>query len=280
MPGPKHLDPSSSPRALLGAELRHARENAGLSQEALGAPLFVSGSFIGQLEAGTRRIQHKMAVQLDELLGTNGFFERNCEAAGKSRYPDHFAEAAEAEALASAIREYAPLLIPGMLQTPGYARAVCRAYDPTAVDDVIEERVEARMARATLLDDPTTPLFWAILDEAVIRRVVGGPAVMAEALRHIAQMIRRHRIIIQVVPFQQGAHAAMGGAIKLMYFDDAPPMVYLQGPGTGLLDDEPVTVRRHELAYDFLGASALSPKDSLALIESVAEDYAHGDQSP
>lgn len=124
MPGPKHLDPSSSPRALLGAELRHARENARLSQEALGAPLFVSGSFIGQLEAGTRRIQLKMAIELDRMLGTNGFFERNCEAAGKSKYPDHFAEAAEAEAIAATIKQYAALLIPGMIQTPAYAEAV------------------------------------------------------------------------------------------------------------------------------------------------------------
>lgn len=280
MPGPKHLDPSSSPRALLGAELRHARENARLSQEALGAPLFVSGSFIGQLEAGTRRIQLKMAIELDRMLGTNGFFERNCEAAGKSKYPDHFAEAAEAEAIAATIKQYAALLIPGMIQTPAYAEAVFRAYEPTAPDDVIDKLVEDRLARAKLLGDPTTPMFWAILDEAVIRRPIGGPEVMAEALRHVAALIRRHRIIVQVLPFRVGAHAALEGALKLMYFDDAPPLAYTEGLNTGRLDDDPATVKRHELTYDLLGASALSPGDSLALIESVAEDYAHEDHSP
>lgn len=104
MPGPKKLDPSSSPRALLGAELRHRREAAGLSQDDLGAPLFVSGSFIGQLEAGTRRMQVDQAQKLDEVLGAGGFFVRNCAALKKSKYPDHFAEAAEAEAVAETIR--------------------------------------------------------------------------------------------------------------------------------------------------------------------------------
>ncbi|MEV8306784.1 helix-turn-helix transcriptional regulator [Streptomyces flavidovirens] len=278
MPGPKDLDPSSSPRALLGAELRHAREKAGLTQEELGQPLFVSGSFIGQLEAGTRRMMPEYAVKIDDILGTGGFFERNCKASTKSKYPDHFAEAAEAEAIATAIKEYAPLLIPGLLQTEPYARAIFRAYQPTATEETIDELVVGRLDRTRLLDDPTKPLLWVVLDEAVLRRKVGEPAEMAQALRHVAAMARRHRVIAQVLPFDAGGHAAMGGAIKLMTFEDAPPLAYLEGPGTGRLEDDPATVARHQLAYDLVGAIALSPKESLALIESVAEDYAHEDQ--
>jgi transcriptional regulator with XRE-family HTH domain len=278
MAGPKDLDPSSSPRALLGAELRHAREKAGLSQEYVGQRLFVSGSFVGQLEAGTRRMQPQYARVLDEVLGTDDFFQRNCEAAAKSKYPEHFAEAAEAEADAATIREYAPTLIPGLLQTPAYARAVCVAHQPTAPQEEIEELVTARMERAKLLDHPTKPLLWAVLDEAALRRMTGGPAVMAEVLRSITALIHRRRVIVQVLPFARGAHTLMGGAIKLMAFDDAPPLVYFEGPGTGRLEDDPATVTRYELAYDLLGATALSPDESLALIESVAEDYAHEDQ--
>ncbi|MFC8915885.1 helix-turn-helix domain-containing protein [Streptomyces sp. NPDC057116] len=278
MPGPKDLDPSSSPRALLGAELRHARENARLSQDALGERLFVSGSFIGQLESGTRRMQPEIAAKIDDILGTNGFFQRNCTAANKSRYPDHFAEAAEAEAVATAIKEYAPLLIPGVLQTERYARAVFRGGRPTASEDAIDELVEARLARTHILDDPTTPLFWTVLDEAVLRREVGGPAVMAEALRHIAVLGRCHRVIVQVIPFRAGAHTALAGALKLMSFVDAPPLAYLESLGSGQLHDDPATVKHYELSYDLLGASALSPQESLALIESVAEDYAHEDR--
>ncbi|MFI6084074.1 Scr1 family TA system antitoxin-like transcriptional regulator [Streptomyces sp. NPDC051217] len=280
MPGPKKLDPSSSPRALLGAELRYARERAGTTQEALGAPLFVSGAFIGQLEAGTRRMQREYAVKLDEILGTAGFFERNCDAATKSKYPDHFAAAAEAEAIATAIKEYAPLLIPGLLQTEAYARAVFRAYQPTAPEAVIDELVEARLERAKLLSDPTTPLFWGILDEATLRRQVDGPAAMAEALHHVANLARRHRIIVQVLPFSAGAHMALEGALKLMSFSDAPPLTYLQSMGSGQLLDDPASVARYELTYDLVGASALSPRESLALIEQLAEDYDHEAQQP
>ncbi|MFF2329187.1 MULTISPECIES: Scr1 family TA system antitoxin-like transcriptional regulator [unclassified Streptomyces] len=278
MPGPKKLDPSSSPRALLGAELRHRRERAGLSQEELGLPLFVSGSFIGQLEAGTRRMQLDQAQKLDEILNADGFFVRNCEALKKSKYPDHFAAAAEAEAAAAKIREYCPLLIPGLLQTEPYARAVFRAYQPAAPESVIDDLVAARLERAQLLTDPTTPLVWAVLDESVLRRQVGGPAVMAEALRHILKLAREHRIIVQVLPFGAGGHAAMGGGLKLMAFSDAPPLAYLDGLGSGQLLDDPAAVSGYELTYDLLVANGLSPKASLALIESVAEDYAHEDQ--
>ncbi|MFF9567557.1 Scr1 family TA system antitoxin-like transcriptional regulator [Streptomyces sp. NPDC014685] len=275
MPGPKKLDPSSSPRALLGAELRHRREKAGLSQDQLGLELFVSGSFIGQLESGTRRMQEDQARRLDEVLKADTFFVRNCAALKKSKYPDHFAEAAEQEAKATAIKEYAPLLIPGLLQTEAYARAVCRAYQPTAPEDDITELVVARLERAQLLADPTTPLFWAVLDEATLRRRVGGPAVMAEVLHHVAALIRARRIIVQVLPFSAGAHKAMEGSLKLMFFGDAPPLAYLQCLSTGALHDDPAMVRHCELTYDLLVANALSPEASLAMIESVAEDYAH-----
>jgi transcriptional regulator with XRE-family HTH domain len=278
MPGPKKLDPSSSPRALLGAELRHRRDKAGLSQEELGLPLFVSGSFIGQLESGTRRMQVDQAQKFDEILHADGFFVRNCVALKKSKYPDHFAEAAEAEAVAKTIKEYAPQLIPGLLQTEAYARAVFRAYQPTAPENVIDDLTTVRLNRAHLLSDPTTPLVWAVLDEAVLRREVGGPAVMAEALQHILKLAREHRIITQVLPFGAGAHMAMQGPLKLMSFEDAPPLAYLQGLGTGKLHDEPATVRHYELTYDLVVASALSPEASLALIESAAEDYLHEDQ--
>ncbi|MFF1682576.1 Scr1 family TA system antitoxin-like transcriptional regulator [Streptomyces sp. NPDC058256] len=280
MAGPKDLDPSSSPRALLGAELRHAREKADLSQEELGQRLFVSGSFIGQLEAGTRRMLPEYARMLDEVLGTEDFFARNCGAAAKSKYPDHFAEAVEAEAIATTIRHYLPLLIPGLLQTPRYAAALFRTYRPTVPDAEIDELVATRMERARLLNDPTTPLLWVVLDEATLRRPVGGTATMAEALRHVAGLASRHRIIVQVLPFAAGAHAGMGGSLKLMEFADAPPLCFVEGLDMGKLLDDPATVARNALTFSLLQAAALSPQDSLALIESVAQDYEHGEQHP
>lgn len=278
MAGPKKLDPSSSPRALLGAELRHRREKANLTQPELGALLFMSGSYISLLEAGTRRMLLEYAAKFDEILDTDGFFARNSEVANKSRYPDHFAEAAEAEAIALAVREYTQQLVPGLLQTEAYARAVFRAYRPTAPQEVIDELVAARLERARLLDHPTDPLLWVVLDEGVLRRTVGGATVMAQALRRVLALAERRRIIVQVLPFGAGAHPALGGAVKLMEFDDAPPLAYLEGLGTGQLLDDPALVAHYRLTYDLVGAAALSPEASLALIASVAEEYAHDDQ--
>ncbi|GGV48545.1 helix-turn-helix domain-containing protein [Streptomyces spectabilis] len=275
MTRPKDLDPSSNPRALLGAELRHAREKSGFSQEELGCRIFVSGSFIGQLEAGTRRMQPDHARMLDEALGTGGFFARNCKAAAKSKYDEHFAEAAEAEGHATAIRQYAPLLIPGLLQTPAYARAVNRAYDPTTPEETVDEWVDGRMERARLLDHPTKPLLWVVLDESALRRETGGRAVMAEALRHIAGLARRSRAIVQVLPLSAGAHAAAQGALKLMEFEDAPPLVYFEGVRNGRLEDDPAMVDQLRFVFDLLAADALSPEKSLALIEALAQDYTH-----
>ncbi|MEU1401401.1 helix-turn-helix transcriptional regulator [Streptomyces sp. NPDC005728] len=275
MAGPKDLDPSSSPRALLGAELRHAREKAGLSQEELGQRLFVSGSFIGQLEAGTRRMQQEFARMLDEVLETGGFFTRNCKAAAKSKYPVPYEVVSESEAPATAIRQYAPLLIPGLLQTAAYARAVNRAYDPTTPEETIDEWVTGRMERTRLLDHPTKPLLWTVLDEAALRRLTGGRAVMAEALRHIVGLARRNRVIVQVQPLSAGAHSAMQGCLKLMEYEDAPPQVHFEGVHSWRLEDDPATVAQVRFTFDLLVASALSQEKSLALIEALAEDYAH-----
>ncbi|MEU6847706.1 helix-turn-helix transcriptional regulator [Streptomyces sp. NPDC046716] len=269
----------SGPKDLVGEELRHARERADLTQQALGELLFVSGSYVGQMEAGTRRILPDMAARLDEALGTSGFFARHCTKARTSKHPEHFAAAAEAEALAVEIRQYQSLLVPGLLQTPDYARAVFIAYQPTAPDEIISNLVAVRMERAHLLDDPTKPLLWAVLDEAVLRREIGSPAVMAEALSHVAALARRRRAIVQVLPFSAGAHASLDGPLKLMYYDDAPPLSFIEASSMGQLTDDPATVTRHQLTYDLLRADALTPRQSLALIESAAEDYAHEDRA-
>ncbi|TWG04778.1 hypothetical protein FHX80_113250 [Streptomyces brevispora] len=161
------------------------------------------------------------------------------------------------------------------MQTEAYARAVFWAYQPTAAESVIDELVTTRLERTQLLTDPTVPMLWVVLDEAVLRRRVGGPGAMAAALRHVAELVRQHRIVAQVLPFPEGAHVALEGSLKLMAFPDAPPLAYVQGLGTGQLQDDPATVRRCELTYDLLVASAISPAASLALIESAAEEYDH-----
>ncbi|MFF7609081.1 Scr1 family TA system antitoxin-like transcriptional regulator [Streptomyces parvulus] len=139
-------------------------------------------------------------------------------------------------------------------------------------------RRRRRPVRAVpLLADPTEPMLWAVIDESALRRTTGGREVMAGALRHIADLMRKNRVIVQVLPFDAGAHPAMQGCVKLMDFAGAPPLVYLEGVGTGRVDDDPATVGRYRFYYELLMVSALSPTKSLSMIEELAQNYAHGD---
>ncbi|WP_407553242.1 helix-turn-helix transcriptional regulator [Streptomyces sp. Pv4-95] len=257
-----------------GSELKRRREDAGFTQEALGRRVFVSGGHIGQFEQAIRKPQIDVAKRIDEVLQTDGFFERMCrELINDKRYADYFAAVAELEGMATKICDYAPTVMPGLLQTADYARAVTRATNPFASFEYVEEKVTARMDRAHLLRGAKRPAFWVILHEPVLRIPVGGPLGMAEQLEQVVSLTQECTVLVQVLPDSAGAHAAMAGMMRLMEFDDAPPTVYTESVFSGNLLDDPALVKRAQDAYDLLRAAALSPEASLALIESAAEDY-------
>ncbi|MBV1948157.1 helix-turn-helix transcriptional regulator [Streptomyces sp. BV129] len=257
-----------------GTELKRRREDAGLTQAELGARVFVSGGYIGQFEQAIRKPQLDVAQRIDEVLRTDGFFERLWRKLIKDQqFAEYFAHAAELERLATSICEWAPTVVPGLLQTPDYARAIYRAANPLSADEWIEEMVRLRMDRAEILKDATRPLYWAVLHEAVLRMPVGAAAVMARQLGHIAKGVRSHQVLVQVLPFSAGPHPQMGKMMVLKEFDDAPPTIYTEGVLSGNLLDDPAVVKRVRSDYDLLRAAALSPDASLAMIETAAEDY-------
>ncbi|MEV0035519.1 helix-turn-helix transcriptional regulator [Streptomyces sp. NPDC050804] len=270
---PKPVDTSPSVHALLGAELKYHREKEGMSQGEVGKQLSLTGAFIGMLEAGTRKIRPEIALRIDEIFDTGGFFFRHCDALKKLRQPDQSVEAAKAERTAIRIQEYAPQVIPGILRTKAYAQAVLHSGLPTAAEDAIKDLLTPLLERIKMLQDATGPAVWTVLDEAVLQRMIGGPAVMADALRQIATLMRRRRIIAQVLPLAASGHPAIEGALKLMTFSDAPTLAYLKCFASGRLVDDPETVAQYQFAYSLIGASSLSPPDSLDLIESMAEYY-------
>ena len=257
-----------------GAELRRHREDAGLSQAELRGRVFVSGAYIGQFEQAIRKPQLDISQRIDQILQTDGIFERLCrKLINDKRYADYFARAAELERHATQICEFAPSLIPGLLQTGAYARAVTLAMNPFAADEYVEEKVSGRMERQDILKDATRPLYWVVLHESVLRVPVGGTAAMAQQLEHIAGLVRERTVVVQMLPYSAGAYALMNGMVVLMEFDDAPPTAYTEAVYSGNLLDDPAVVRRTQSAYDLIRAAALSPEASLTLIESVAEDY-------
>ncbi|MGW0786463.1 helix-turn-helix domain-containing protein [Streptomyces sp. NPDC002913] len=275
MPLPKDLDPYANPRAFYGAELRRLREAAGLSQNELGERAFCSGTYIGLFEAAERRPQADISRALDELLGSGEHLQRLCRLARTSKVAGYFADAAELQLRAVSIAEYSTMVVPGLLQTESYARALTRAAHPYASDDVIDNHVRTRMERGSLLDAPLAPVLWVILHEAALSVPVGGAPVIAEQLEHLhAQGSTRPRVVVQVLPFSAGANPLMDTAVTLMHFSDEPPAAYTEAAYSGQLVEDPRLVERISSAYDLARASALSPEASLSLIESAAKGHA------
>ncbi|MFJ7494578.1 Scr1 family TA system antitoxin-like transcriptional regulator [Streptomyces sp. NPDC097727] len=275
MPQPKDLDPYTDARSFYGSELRRLREAAGLSQSELGDRVFCSGTYIGLFEMAERRPQEDMSRAFDELLGSGEHLQRLCRLARKSKVAGYFADAAELQKQASRIEEFSSMLVPGLLQTESYARALTRSAHPFAEAEVIEGHVRTRMERTSLLNSVSAPVLWVVIHEAALLLPVGGSAIMAGQLNHLAEQISsRPRIVTQVLPFSTGAHPLLHSAVTLMQFTDAPAVAYTESAYSGQLVEDPLLVEQYRSAYDLARAAALSPEVSLDRIVSAAKEFA------
>jgi transcriptional regulator with XRE-family HTH domain len=278
----KDIDGSMSVPTFYGAELRWKREAAGLSLEALLEGSFFGKTYLSDIERGERRMPVELARHVDQVLGTDGFFERHCEDVRKARRAGHagyYEKALEAEKHAKTIEVWGPTILPGLLQTPAYARAVVRATHPLALDDEVEEKVTARMARGCLFEkDHRTPSYWAILHESLITDPILSSSEMAEQFDRIVELADRRRIATQIVLRKSGPHPFMLGTAMIMTFPDAPPLFYTESLHSGDTIDDPALVEEYRRSYDLLRAVALSPDTSLAMIKAAAEEYRNGKQ--
>ncbi|MEV6119119.1 helix-turn-helix transcriptional regulator [Streptomyces sp. NPDC052077] len=276
MPARKDPDASASVPSFYGAELRYKREAAGLTLEQLIEGSYRGISFLSQIERGERRMPVDLARHVDLRLDTDGFFERRCDDVAKARQTGHawyYADVPDMEKRAQTLEEWAPMSVPGLLQTGDYFRGRIQYADPEASPEKCEERVRARLARAELWTLPVRPSYWGILNESVLRRTPLSPSVMAEQVEHILDLVRSTRSIIQVVPETSPWTPLDYGVVKIMTFADAPPTVYAEGDHTGQLIDYPAQVAGFRRKYDLLRAVALPPAESLALMEELARTY-------
>lgn len=262
-----------TPHEFFAAELRQRREEAGLSQSALGELVVCSPSLIAQFEAGRRRPRWDDVKRLDAALGTGNLFTRLRRTLEDARFADHFAEAAEAEQQATMIETYAGVLIPGLLQTEGYAREVFRTARPHTTPESLEALVVNRLSRTEILADPATPVMWAILSEEALRRPVGGHLTMAEQVVHLAHLGRGGRVLLQVMPLAAGAHALMECMLNLYTLPESPDLAYADSLHSGTLFDDPASVARLRLSFDLARASALAPDTSLDFLDTVIEEH-------
>ncbi|OWA21694.1 transcriptional regulator [Streptomyces sp. CS057] len=258
--------------ALFGSRLRKLRVAAGLTQTEVGLLAHVVGSRIAQLERATgAKPTLELTRVLDKELVADELLIDLWPYVYREAYPDWSRAFIAYSARAAVIREYASHVVPGLLQTPEYARALLSVGHTLRDAEHLEERLEARLDRQVRLTGPDRPELWIILDEAVLRRPVGGAAVMQGQLEKLLRMAEEPNVTIQVLPFDQGAHGSLGGSLTVLVMPDGTEIAYTEGAHYGQLTEEPDEVERFVLTYDQLRAMALPPLMSLAMIRSVLE---------
>lgn len=263
-------DPDSA-AAFFGGELARARHRAGLTQEQLAEKLNYSRGAVANVETAQRPPQKDFAVRCDEILDTGGLLERAWKLVSRESVPAKYRGFIEEEERAKTIHTYEQVFPPGLLQTQAFARELLAGVR-MAHDNHVDTQVEARMRRQEILrrDDP--PRLRAVVDEAALRRTIGGPDVMRDQLKHLLEMGQMRHITIQVIPFTAGAHAAMNGQMTIFDRLDGQPVLYYEGPTGGHVVSDVGVVSDAVDRMDVLRAQALSPDDSAEMIRQVMEE--------
>lgn len=272
-------DRSRTPEGVFGKALKFYRERAGLSQTELAALSNYSNTVLSKIERGDRPPAEGFPERMDAIpqLATDGEMARLWgwleDSARHRAYPGWFDRWPDFEATAVALRTFQLVVIPGLLQTDQYARAVLRTRIGDT-DDAIDAMVEARMTRQAILRNAKPPTLWAALDEGVLHRPVGGPHVMREQLNRLAEAATLPNVVIQVVPAGTGAHEGLrGGAFVIADFADHPSVAYQDTAVQGQIIDSADDVASLVVLLDTIKSVALPRAASLELIEEVAKTW-------
>jgi hypothetical protein len=222
----------------------------------------------------------ELARALDEVLGADGLLVEMWPFVYREAFPDWSRAFMAYSEEAVLIRQYAAHVVPGLLQTEAYARAVLSLDSSLTGKDQLNERVSARLARQERLKEQDRPQLWVVLDEAVLRRPIGGTGVMRKQLTRLLEAASEPHVTVQVAPFSQGGHEAMGGSLTLLTLTDGTEVAYTEGADHGQLLEEPDGVGRYAVIYDHLRAAALPPLMSLDMIRSAMEGTYRGADVP
>jgi transcriptional regulator with XRE-family HTH domain len=281
--------PGSGPtvlRILLGSQLRMLREVKGITREEAGYAIRASGSKISRMELGRVSFKERDVTDLLRLYGVDEdeaatLVELAIQANSPGWWhkygdvlPDWFQVYVGLEEAASLIRLYEVQFVPGLLQTADYARAVVRLGQPGAATEEIERRISLRMGRQELLTKPGGPRLWAIVDEAALRRPIGGKEVMRAQLVQLLEATEQPQVTLQVMPFRSGGHAAEAGAFTIMRFPepDLPDVVYLEQLTSALYLDKRDDVEKYTEVMERLSVEAESPERSVHILSGMLEE--------
>jgi transcriptional regulator with XRE-family HTH domain len=274
----------------LAAELRRLRAEAELSREQVAAQTSVNEGTLYRLETARARPQRRTLLALLDLYGVSEAVRSDLLDLSKSadgqgwlrpyqpELPEEYAAYISFEAEARSVRNYESLFIPGLLQTEDYARAVITGTLPMASQPEVEQRVQARIERQELLTAERPLELWAIVDEAAVRRMVGGPGIMRGQLLHLLKAVDSPNITLQVITFEAGAHPGMPGSFVYMEFGEAadPELVYVDTLAGDLFLEAEADLRRYSQMFDHLRATALSQSQTTDMISAVTKSLKGG----
>ena len=273
-------------RMVVGAQLRRLREAKGISATDAGYAIRATHSKISRMELGRVSFRPRDIADLLTMYGVHDEQERSAflTLASEANVPGWWHGSADLlpgwfepylglEEAARVIRNYEVQFVPGQLQTADYARAVIRLGYPEVAAEEIERRTTLRMSRQQLLTRPEGPHFWAVLDEAALRRPLGGPGVMRDQIDHLIEAAARPNVTVQVIPFRAGGHPAAGGSFSLLRFPepDLPDVVYLEQLTSALYLDRRADVDSYHAVMERLCLQAAPATDTAMLLREIRE---------
>jgi transcriptional regulator with XRE-family HTH domain len=275
-------------RIVLGSQLRRLRERRQITCEEAGAAIRASHSKISRMELGRVRCRRRDVADLltlygvtdeDEQKGMLALADRANEPGWWHSYsdilPNWFEIYIGLEEAASRIRTYEVQFVPGLLQTEDYARAVTLLGHPSAPGHEVERRVGLRMRRQSLLEADDPAHLWAVVDEAVLRRPLGGKQVMRRQLEHLLEVTELPNVTLQVVPFKRGGHAAAGGPFSILRFADRdlPDVVYLEQLTSALYLDKREDVDHYHMVMERLCIDAEPASEIQDTLTRILRDF-------
>ncbi|MFJ2188878.1 Scr1 family TA system antitoxin-like transcriptional regulator [Kitasatospora sp. NPDC087861] len=270
----KTIDPTSSPWAAFGVQLRRSREAVGLTQVQLAKKVECTASHLSYVELAQRPPSLRLAELADLELKTGGTLTLMYWQLKHTALHEGFPEYANYETRAEQIRIFEINVIPGILQTRAYATAIEAGYvrQGNTTPEQADERVEFRLARQQVLDRTPPPLVHTVLDESCLRRTIGGRDVMIEQLLHLEQLADRSNVVIQVAPYSLGENRPFIRMLHLLTMSGRKMLAYGEMEQRGYIDRDFQSVTTLARSYDRLGVESMNQTDSLAMIRAVRRD--------
>ncbi|GGY42099.1 helix-turn-helix domain-containing protein [Streptomyces djakartensis] len=262
-------EPGTGVVTAFGRQLKLLRTRAGLERAEFGKRLGYSADTVASIEQGRRIPKPQFIEKADEVLGVGGVLTALKEEVEKAQYPAFFRDMARLEAGAIALHVYGALAVPGLLQTEDYARAVFTMRRPLLDDEVVEQRIGARLERQQIFSRRPLATLSFVIEESVLRRPIGGRSVLRGQLEQILWYGQLRNVEIQVMPTEAAEHCGLGGPFTLIENKDGRRMAYVEVQRTSRLYTDRAEVRDAEEQYGILRAQALTPRESLAFVEGL-----------